>query len=117
MTLTGLALDTLYYYHVGAPGTYGESSFTSNPGPSSADTYPYTIAFLGDVGESNNAQTTVDHLAQAQDVNASVILGDISYANGCEKKGCTTWDSFQRMLQPITTTIPTSIVIGNHDMM
>ena len=64
------------------------------------------------------AQTTVNHLITAAlYVNASAILGDISYANGCEKNGCTTWDSFQRMLQPLTAGLPMSVVIGNHDMM
>ena len=59
----------------------------------------------------------MDHVAAAATVQAAVVLGDISYANGCERSGCTTWDSFQRMIQPVTASLPTSIVIGNHDLM
>jgi hypothetical protein len=50
--LTGLAPRQVYYYHVGSPGTAGESSFTSNPGSASRRSFPYSLALLGDVGLS-----------------------------------------------------------------
>jgi hypothetical protein len=62
------------------------------------------------------AQMTVYRLIHDKRVDAAVILGDISYARGCEQEGCADWDVFQRMFAGFSARVPTSIVIGNHDM-
>ena len=62
------------------------------------------------------AQMTVYRLLHTSRVDAAVILGDLSYARGCEQSGCTDWDTFQRMFSVVTTRLPVSVVIGNHDM-
>jgi hypothetical protein len=62
------------------------------------------------------AQMTVYRLRQNKRVNAVAILGDLSYARGCEVYGCTDWDAFQRMFSLVAAHLPVSIVIGNHEM-
>ena len=114
VTLTGLRLNTPYFYVLGAPGAQStEAYFNSSRGVGAV--YPYTLAAIGDLGESKNAQNTVTHLQNGFDhIDAINFNGDISYASGCEgKSGCTTWDALQRMMEPVTQTIPTSIEIGN----
>jgi hypothetical protein len=115
-TLTGLKLNTPYYYVLGAADAQSsEASFNSSRGVGAV--YPYTLAAIGDLGESANAQKTVDHLvAGFAYIDAIAFNGDISYASGCEKSGCSTWDALQRMMEPVTQTIPTQIEIGNHEM-
>ena len=59
---------------------------------------------------------TVYRLLHTSRVDAAVILGDLSYARGCEQSGCTDWDTFERMFSVVTSHLPVSIVMGNHDM-
>ncbi len=112
-TLTGLSLNTPYYYVLGAAGAQSaEATFNSSRGVGAV--YPYTLAAIADVGESGAAQATVGHLLNGFDhIDAIAFNGDVSYASGCEKSGCTTWDALQRMMEPVTKTIPTHVEIGN----
>ena len=110
--LEKLALDTVYYYQVDG----GEvRSFKSNPGPAK---YPFKFAITGDLGESAQAQANVDHLVSAITDNGMQLVlctGDLSYANACEGKAtpCSTWDAFQRLVEPVSGTVPWAINIGN----
>ena len=154
VTLTGLNLNTPYYYVCGAAGAQSaEAAFNSSRGVGAV--YPYTLAAIADLGESGAAATTVSQLVDGLDhIDAIQFNGDIacvdgrvaataprfamrraltprtrahahahfthfrllSYANGCESKGCSTWDALQRMMEPITKTMPTAVEIGNHEM-
>ena len=110
--LTGLKPSTVYYYL--AAGAATEFNFTS--GAAIGASYPYTIGVFADIGESSNAAHTVSNmLAGASDIDSFLLNGDISYASGCESKGCTTWDAFQRMMQPLSSSHPIAIEIGNHE--
>ena len=113
VTLTGLRLNTPYYYVLGAAGAQSsEAYFNSSRGVGAV--YPYTLAAIGDLGESAQAQTTVSLLKSGFDhIDTVNFNGDISYASGCEKSGCTTWDALQRMMEPVTMTLPTMVEIGN----
>jgi len=77
--------------------------------------YPYEVGVFADVGESKNAQATIQHLADSTRIDSLLLAGDMSYASGCESSGCTTWDAFQRMLQPLTSRLPVAVEIGNHE--
>ena len=98
---------------LGAAGAQSaEATFNSSRGVGAV--FPYTLAVIADVGESKSAQTTVDLLHAGFDhIDAIAFNGDISYASGCEKSGCSTWDALQRMMEPVTQTIPTMVEIGN----
>jgi len=115
VTLTGLKPATKYYYQVGSTAAWSqEFSFTSNPGLGAE--IPYTIAFVADIGENGNANNTITHvLAGADDIDAVIINGDISYASGCESSGCATWDAFQRMAAPLAAIKPWAVNLGNHE--
>lgn len=112
--LFGLKPATRYYYKVGQDGAWSdEYSFVSNNvGP---NTYPHTIGFVADIGENDNANNTITHLLNQPSIDSMIISGDIAYASGCEAKGCTVWDAFQRMTQPLSATKPWAVNVGNHE--
>lgn len=114
-TMTNLSPATTYYYRVGdASGWSSEYSFKSSPGV--GPIYPFTFGFVADVGEGTNPQNTIDHLvSRLPNIDAMSINGDISYASGCESNGCSNWDAFQRMVQPVSAVRPWSVNIGNHE--
>ena len=110
--LTGLAPATVYYYLVA--GATQEHSFTSSPGV--GQIFPYTMGIFADIGENSDADSTVAHMiAGAGSIDSYLLNGDISYATGCEARGCITWDAFQRMMSPLACCKPIGIAIGNHE--
>jgi hypothetical protein len=98
--MAGLSPSTRYFYHVGTNDSWSPTySFLSDPDPAdgaAAALYPYTAAIFADVGESSHAQETIDHLVDATNTRTAFLIGDISYASGCESRGCTTWDAYMR---------------------
>lgn len=115
--LTGLPLNSTIFYVLGdaATGQTAEATFRSSPGVGSGPAfYPYTTAFLADVGESANAEATVAHVASslAAGVDSVVVAGDLSYASGCELLACDNWNAFGRMMQPVAAAVPTAINLG-----
>ena len=110
VTLTRLAPATKYFYRVGTNASWSqEFSFTSNR---VGKNYPYGVGVYADVGESTHAMEVVTHLiegAAAGYFDSFLLAGDISYASGCESKGCGTWDAFQRMIQPLAAYYPHAV--------
>ena len=82
VNIQGFPLNTTIFYRVGdsATGYSAVYSVTINPGVGAGPAfYPFTTAFVADVGESASANDTIAHvLAAAQTVNFVVINGDIS---------------------------------------
>ena len=74
----------------------------------------HTFAVIGDIGENADANKTVTRIL-GQTFDSGILSGDIAYASGCESSGCGDWDAFQRMMSPMTSTIPWSISVGNHE--
>jgi hypothetical protein len=113
--LTGLPLGTRVFYQVGdaATGLSEVMSFKTNPGVGAI--YPYSTAFVADIGEAESANTTVTRVLEASElglVDSVVINGDISYATGCEASGCTTWDAYCRMASPLAAVVPWMATLG-----
>ena len=107
--LTGLTLNTKYFYSVGgaASGTSVTFNFTSHPEPSA----PLTFGIIGDLGQTANSVDTLKHLLASKSAISSVIhVGDISYADGVQ----TRWDSWGVLAQPATSILPYHVGIGNH---
>ena len=101
--LAGLKPSTVYYYRVA--GGAQEFNFTSAPVTGAA--YPYKIGFFADIGESLNADVTVQRMIEGSaSIDSYVLNGDISYASGCESKGCTVWDAYCRMASPLASSVP-----------
>lgn len=117
-SLTGLESGNKeYYYSVGSSetGEYSEVfSFKSHPGI--GVNVPVTFHVVGDLGQTENSQNTLQELLeneQALDMASGGIvnLGDLSYANGDEPK----WDTYGNMKQFVATSIPSMHTPGNHE--
>lgn len=81
VTLTGLALNTTYYYQVGAANAASTvRSFVSSPGVGGM--YPYTFAAIGDLGQTAYSADTLAHVSASSSVNSAFLTGDVSYADG-----------------------------------
>jgi hypothetical protein len=82
VTLTGLNLNTPYYYVCGAAGAQSaEAAFNSSRGVGAV--YPYTLAAIADLGESGAAATTVSQLVDGLDhIDAIQFNGDIACVGG-----------------------------------
>ena len=107
--LTGLPLATRIYYQVGdaATGLSPVMCFMSSPGGGLI--FPDQTAFVADIGEANSANTTVTRVLEAAAlglVDSVVINGDISYATGCEKDGCGTWDAYCESIETYSNRAP-----------
>lgn len=112
-------MGTTIYYRVGdsATGYSQEYSFTSNRGV--GQIYPYTVSHLADVGESDAANDTITHILSSDslpNIDSVMIHGDIAYASGCESSGCTVWDAWGRLAQPLAAIKPWGINLGNHEL-
>lgn len=69
-------------------------NFSSHPGI--GPNIPLTFVTIGDLGQTNNSQSTLDHIqADIGDFTAILHFGDLSYADGNE----TRWDTWGRLVQ------------------
>ena len=92
--LSGAAAGPAVVGEAGAQSN--EAAFNSSRGVGAI--YPYTLAAIADLGESSQAAMTVSQLVDGLDhIDAIAFNGDISYASGCERNGCATWDALQRV--------------------
>lgn len=109
VNVTGLTPATQYYYQVG-DSTSGLSdifSFTSHPGVGADLTH--TFAIVGDLGQTNNSQSTVKHIMDRKPAIDSVMhVGDLSYADSDEPR----WDSWVNLVQPLAATTPYMVQVG-----
>ncbi|CAM6035913.1 unnamed protein product [Sphagnum compactum] len=135
--ITGLEPDTQYYYKCGDPflsamSTELQFKTLKLPGPSN---YPQRIGIVGDLGLTYNSTSTFDHLL-LNDPDLWLLLGDLSYANlyitngtGASDYGKAfghstpihetyqpRWDMWQRMVEPLTSRVPTMVIEGNHEL-
>jgi len=106
-TMTGLAADSNYSYHVG-DGTVWTPTFNFNTLPSPASSVKF-IAF-GDHGTSDEAKQTSEKVLQS-DADFLILSGDISYANGEQS----VWDEYLIYNEPSMASMPWMMVPGNHE--
>jgi hypothetical protein len=123
--LSGLQLQTQYFYQVGSSDAWSDVyNFTSSK-PISADT-PVHMVLFGDLGtgicqnmsgwcEPNSEGTTdriaVELAAGGQPFDMVLHFGDISYAVGHAVR----WEQFFDQLSPLSTQLPWMVSIGNHE--
>jgi hypothetical protein len=114
--LAGLTPNTVYFYTVGdaTSGVSPVANFTSHPGVGPAvtnpDGSPFTIAVIGDLGQTDNSASTVAHVLAGAS-NMVMHVGDLSYADSLE----TRWDSWGVLLSPLSSTLPYMTQVGNHE--
>ncbi|CAM6102604.1 unnamed protein product [Calypogeia fissa] len=102
-----LADNTTYFYRVG--GVAPEFSFKTPPpaGPN----VPITFAVVGDLGQTANTQSTLDHIQQSS-YDVLILPGDLSYADGDQPR----WDSYGHLVSPLASSRPWMVTQGNHEI-
>ena len=100
-----------YFYSVG-DDEYGWSNKNSFVIGSNLPKSTHFIAY-GDLGIDNSpaGQGTITRISEEKNTDFILHFGDISYARG---KGWI-WEKFFRMIEPIASSIPYMISVGNHE--
>ena len=110
--LTNLTEGVVYYYSFGSDddNTGFSPVYNFHYGPkSNAST---TFIGYGDMGAATIGQNSTRLiLANMDDVDVIVHVGDISYAMGNER----VWSDWFKMIEPVTTKIPYHVCLGNHE--
>lgn len=115
-TITGLNPgNAVYFYSVGSKslGYTDVKPFRSHPGVSVNDV---TFEIFGDLGQTENSQTTIDELVKFERAikgksGGIITMGDLSYANGDQPQ----WDTFGNFISYASGHIPMLTTLGNHE--
>jgi predicted phosphodiesterase len=111
--LTNLEPDSEYYYQCGdfiVDDTSDILFFKTLTSPGSNK--QITFGVLGDIGQTFNSVSTVNHLIKANDISMILHAGDLSYAD-CDQ---TLWDSYGEMIEPLASSTPWMVCPGNHEI-
>ncbi len=111
--ITDLHPLTKYYYQCGDfinSITSELLSFNTLPNP--GFNQQLTFAVLGDIGQTKNSVSTINHIMKNKDVSMILHTGDLSYAD-CNQ---TLWDTYGNMIQPLASYIPWMVCPGNHEI-
>lgn len=113
VTITGLKPDTTYFYQCGdtsANQLSGILSFKTLPAVGSKATF--SLGIIGDLGNTVDSQTTVNHILSNGDINMVLHAGDLSYAN-CNQP---LWDSYGVMVSTLASKVAWMAGPGNHEI-
>lgn len=106
-----LKANTQYFYQVGdAQLALSDLYSFITPPEVGANSLPYRLGVIGDLGQTENSMDTLDHAATLQPVSV-LNVGDLSYADGYQPR----WDSFGRLIQSSAARIPWQVIEGNHE--
>ncbi|KAI4370183.1 hypothetical protein MLD38_018557 [Melastoma candidum] len=95
---------TMYYYRCGGSGP--EFSFRTPPAR-----FPIEFAVVGDLGQTEWTSSTLAHVGGA-DYDVFLLPGDLSYADSQQPL----WDSFGRLVEPLSSARPWMVTEGNHEI-
>ncbi|XP_042494803.1 bifunctional purple acid phosphatase 26 isoform X2 [Macadamia integrifolia] len=110
----GLEHNTTYYYKIGS----GDSSrkFWFQTPPEIHPDASYTFGIIGDLGQTYNSLSTVEHYMQSG-AQAVLFVGDLSYADDCEYNDVgIRWDSWGRFIERSVAYQPWIWSVGNHEI-
>jgi len=116
--LTNLLPSTVYYYICGDISRDTQSdvlSFrTADPVGSyySEDLGSFTFGIVGDLGQTDHSQETVNHIQNDRLVQMILHVGDLSYAD-CNQE---LWDTYGEMIEPLASRVPWMVGPGNHEL-
>ncbi|XP_073001698.1 phosphoenolpyruvate phosphatase [Typha latifolia] len=109
----GLEYNTKYYYKIGKGDSAREFWFQTPPDidPDA----PYTFGIIGDLGQTYNSLSTLQHYMQtgAQTV---LFVGDLSYADRYEHNDGIRWDTWGRFVECSAAYQPWIWTAGNHEI-
>ena len=121
--LSGLRPGQTYYYLVGhdgwdSTGNLGTiRSFTTAP----SGREPFTFTAFGDEGVTYDAVANTN-LIRAQNPAFHLHVGDVSYAEDggsgliTDSYDPRLWDSFFTQVEPVASSTPWQVAVGNHEM-
>ncbi|KAK8505396.1 hypothetical protein V6N13_045835 [Hibiscus sabdariffa] len=110
----GLEYETKYYYKIGEGDSSREFWFQTPPmiGPDS----PFTFGIIGDLGQTYNSLSTLDHYMQSGGQTV-LFLGDLSYADRYQFNDVgIRWDSWGRFIERSAAYQPWIWSAGNHEI-
>ncbi|KAK8602584.1 hypothetical protein V6N13_057784 [Hibiscus sabdariffa] len=109
-----LEYETKYYYKIGEGDSSREFWFQTPPmiGPDS----PFTFGIIGDLGQTYNSLSTLDHYMQSGGQTV-LFLGDLSYADRYQFNDVgIRWDSWGRFIERSAAYQPWIWSAGNHEI-
>lgn len=112
--VNNLEYDTKYYYEIGDGHSARQFWFQTPPkiGPD----VPYKFGIIGDLGQTYNSLSTVEHYMQSGG-QAILFVGDLSYADRYEYHDVgVRWDSWGRFAERIAAYQPWMWSAGNHEI-
>lgn len=111
--LDGLEYDTKYYYKVGT-GDSARKFWFQTPPKIDPDA-PYTFGIIGDLGQTYNSLSTLEHYMQSGGQTV-LFVGDLSYADRYICNNGTRWDSWGRFVERSVAYQPWIWTAGNHEI-
>lgn len=113
----GLEYNTKYYYQIGSGPSHREFWFKTPPevGPDS----PYTFGLIGDLGQTKNSLSTLQHYMKGGEGETVLFVGDLTYADrhiDVPHEVGLRWDTWGRLVEPSTAYQPWIWTTGNHDI-
>ncbi|XP_010244493.1 PREDICTED: probable purple acid phosphatase 20 [Nelumbo nucifera] len=97
--------NTVYYYRCGSNSSR-EFSFKTPPVQ-----LPITFAVAGDLGQTRWTKSTLQHISRSG-YDVMLLPGDLSYADFNQPL----WDSFGRLVEPLSSQRPWMVTQGNHEI-
>lgn len=112
--MTALKPNATYYYRVGCAAGGWSKVFRFRTMPAAPMDRAARVAVIGDMGlaSSNDTRAALIALAQSGSIDAIVVNGDYSYADGAQE----VWDVFMRDMEPANAAVPLMLNPGNHEV-
>jgi len=100
------------FYRVGDPARdeWSPEAVVRSPPALGADSLPYRLGLVGDLGQTEHSLTTLAH-AEAMNPDSYMFVGDLSYADGYQPR----WDMWGRMMSQHTANTVWMYTEGNHE--
>ncbi len=108
--INNLNPDTRYNYKI--IGTEYSNYFVTGPALGSTNKPKIKIGVIGDIGQTEDTEQTIKHLAHNPGINLILHAGDLSYAD-CNQD---LWDTYGQMIEPVSSRIPWAVGPGNHEI-
>jgi len=80
--------------------------------PEVGEKTPITFAIIGDLGQTENSLSTMNHIMKDKNIQMILHAGDLSYAD-CNQP---LWDSYGEMIEPLAKRVPWMVCAGNHEI-
>jgi predicted phosphodiesterase len=105
--------NTMYFYRCGDFINNVKSDVISFVTlPKIGDHKQISFGVIGDLGQTQYSQSTINHLLNDRSVKMILHAGDLSYAD-CNQP---LWDSYGEMIEPLAKKIPWMVCAGNHEI-